>query len=141
MIQFTVYGKPEPQGSARAFVLERPGQRARAIITSDNKKLKSWRQEVTRAAITAMEEYELVSEAAVTILVDFYFQKPVSVPKKKLFKTTKPDVDKLLRGVLDGLTGVVFRDDAQVIDARARKHFDACERTEIYIGLKEGVTL
>jgi len=38
--------------------------------------------------------------------------------------TGKPDIDKLIRNVLDSLTGVVFHDDAQVVRVVAEKRFD-----------------
>jgi Holliday junction resolvase RusA-like endonuclease len=37
--------------------------------------------------------------------------------------TTKPDADKLLRGCTDPLTGVLWKDDAQVIEAVVRKTY------------------
>lgn len=33
----------------------------------------------------------------------------------------RPDIDKLCRAVLDGLTGVVFKDDSQVVSLYALK--------------------
>ena len=38
-------------------------------------------------------------------------------------KVTRPDVDKLLRAVLDAITGIVFMDDSQVVKAEASKVF------------------
>ena len=50
MIQFTVYGHPEPQGSTRAFV---PKGWTRPVITTASKKMKPWRQQITGTAIDA----------------------------------------------------------------------------------------
>ncbi len=38
-VKFTVYGRPVPQGSTRSFI---PKGWTRAVITTDNKKLKPW---------------------------------------------------------------------------------------------------
>jgi Holliday junction resolvase RusA-like endonuclease len=36
---------------------------------------------------------------------------------------TKPDVDKMVRVVLDALTGIAFMDDSQVVELRALKKY------------------
>src|SRR5580693_4611109 len=50
---FTVFGVAQPQGSTRAFI---PRGWTRAVITTDNAKLKPWRQELTQTAMVAMRE-------------------------------------------------------------------------------------
>lgn len=127
MLTFTVYGKPEPQGSTRAFVVK-----GRPIITSDNKKLKPWRQQVALTAQAVMDGNVYLQDAApIGVSVAFYFDRPKSV--KAAAKTTKPDIDKLLRGILDALTGIVFADDSQVIRCAATKQFDSPARAEISV--------
>jgi crossover junction endodeoxyribonuclease RusA len=68
---------------------------------------------------------------AVRVEVCCFFARPKHTNKKIQCKTTKPDVDKLLRAVLDGLTGIAFDDDSQVVDARVFKYFGSPERVEI----------
>ena len=55
-LEFFAAGKPEPQGSSKGFVItdKRTGKQ-RAIVTSDNAKLKPWRWSVQLAARLAME--------------------------------------------------------------------------------------
>ncbi len=128
MVRFTVFGKPEPQGSTRAFVVK-----GRPIITSANKNLKSWRQEVSTAArLTCPDNRDFGPlTGPIHINVAFYFERPKSV--KAEHKTTRPDVDKLLRGILDALTGIVYADDAQVTGVCASKQFGSPARAEIEI--------
>ena len=57
------------------------------------------------------------------LVVTFRFQKPKSVKKTVLEKVTKPDTDKLIRSILDALTGIVWTDDSQVVEILARKQF------------------
>ena len=45
--------------------------------------------------------------------VTFYVPRPKSVTRE--YPEVKPDADKLLRCTLDALTGIAYRDDAQVI--------------------------
>lgn len=131
MIRFTVYGRPQPQGSTKAFI---PKGWSRAIITSDNAKLKPWRQQVTGAAIEAAKGEIIPRGTPVSIWLIFYFDPPASLPKKaSRLKTTKPDIDKLERAVLDALTGTIFEDDAQVAIVRKQKCYAQPERIEVYV--------
>lgn len=36
--------------------------------------------------------------------------------------TTKPDIDNVLKAVLDALNGVAYKDDSQVVEVRVVKH-------------------
>ena len=134
-ISFRVHGEPRPQGSSRAFVVK-----GRAIVTSDNKKLKPWRQDISSIAAFAMQALnQSPIEGPVWVAVTFQFQKPKSMPKRVTEKITKPDLDKLLRAVLDGLTGHCFRDDAQVVRVSCRKEFGESAGAIIRLGeLQDG---
>lgn len=128
-ISFTVHGRPQPQGSAKAFI---PKGWNRAVITSDNKTLKPWRQDVSAMASRAMQAAnEAPTVAPVRVEVVFAFAKPKSV--KGPHKTTKPDLDKLLRGVLDGMSGIVFHDDAQVVECQVSKRFSLPEGAQLTV--------
>lgn len=121
---FFVYGTPVPQGSMKAFVV---GGHAR--LTSDNQKLKPWREAVKAAAIEAKQQRNghTFDTPLVTHFV-FYVPRPKSYPKKILFPWRKPDLDKLVRGVNDALTEASFwTDDALVVDAYAAKRFATVE--------------
>ena len=128
MLSFTVYGTPKPQGSMRAFM---PKGWNRPVLTSDNAKLKPWRQQIT---LTANTFRAMVTDASFqgpqVLVLRFYFAKPASA-KKRQFVTVKPDLDKLQRAVLDACTGVLWRDDSQVIEIKATKHYGLPERVEI----------
>jgi len=73
-----------------------------------------------------------VWEGAVSLTVDFYFDRP-KAQKKAIYKTTKPDVDKLVRSIADALTGIVFGDDAQVVQMTCRKAYGSPARAEIQV--------
>jgi crossover junction endodeoxyribonuclease RusA len=127
MISIQVYTKPEPQGSSRAFI-----RGGRAVITSANKKLKPFRTEVTSCAIEAMQGRTMFSKhEPVKLYITFLFRKPESVSKKRKFPVVKPDLDKLLRATLDALTGVVFHDDAQVVEVTTWKMYGDVEGVNI----------
>jgi Holliday junction resolvase RusA-like endonuclease len=132
-ISFTAFATPQPQGSVKAFMI---GGKPR--LTTDNSKLKPFRSEVTRCAMMAMRDasYELPmagKHVPVEINADFFFAKPESIGKKRLYPSVKPDVDKICRSLLDSMTGVAFHDDAQVIAINARKHYGMPERVEVTV--------
>jgi Holliday junction resolvase RusA-like endonuclease len=133
-LKITIYGDAQPQGSMRAFT---PKGARFPVLISDNTKLKPWRQQVAATALSEMEAQSvsmILRPEPVSITVTFFFDRPKSV-KKSAAKITKPDLDKLLRGTLDGLKGVAYEDDAQVTDSVAKKRYGAPARTEIMLSL------
>ncbi len=123
-LSFTVFGKPEPKGSARGFVAMKAGK-ARAIVTTDNKNLKSWESCVRFAAQSVAGELQLF-EGAIALHVDFYLQRPKSIkPAKRPYMTTRPDLSKLIRGLEDALNEVIWKDDAQIVAITAGKLYAA----------------
>lgn len=118
MIAISVRGKPTPQGSHKAFVV---GGRAR--ITDSNKNLRAWRDLVAACAQSVAPD-ELL-EGPIRVEIEFLLARPKSLPKKipDWWHVKKPDVDKLTRAILDALTGIVFRDDSQVVEVVARKSY------------------
>ena len=130
-LQFTVLGQPIPQGSTRAFI---PKGWKRPVITAANSKTMPWRQEIAGVALTEAQRsgFQMVVGAPVRIVTEFMFDRPKSV--KVPFKITKPDLDKLLRSVLDALTGVLFKDDSQVIESHAYKRFQSPAGVHIFVG-------
>lgn len=120
-ITFTVPGLPVGKGRARAAVR---GGHVRmftpAKTVSYEAQLKHFAQEaMTLAGFNPMEGPLRVSVSAV-------FPKAASWSKKKaaaaVYHTSKPDADNLIK-CLDGLNGVVWRDDAQVASASILKTY------------------
>jgi crossover junction endodeoxyribonuclease RusA len=58
----------------------------------------------------------------VKISCNFIFHRPKSAATRQ-FPHVKPDLDKLIRAVLDGLTGVAYDDDSQVVLISAAKTY------------------
>lgn len=71
------------------------------------------------------------TQEAVSIKIKFNFIKAKS--NKKKYHTMKPDIDNLIKGVLDGLNKIAFRDDCQVIKMDIEKSYADQESVEIWI--------
>lgn len=127
-VTFTVFGKPVPQGSTRAFFVKKLG---RAVITTDNTRLKPWRQQISDTALSLNAEM-FHRETPVEVTMNFYFQRPKSAGKRRGM-TVKPDIDKICRSLLDGVTGILIEDDSQVVEMHARKHYGGPERVVVEV--------
>lgn len=92
----------------------RPG----VMIHSRAADLAVWRADIARNA--QLFGYEPVTDA-VKVEIDFVFLKPKTVNRR--YPSVVPDLDKLIRAVLDGLTGVAYQDDCQVILIQASKTY------------------
>jgi len=111
-----IYGPPVAQGSMKGFVVK-----GRAILTSNNAaKLKPWRQQIAETAVAAGAA---PLGGPVQILCHFYVRRPKGRPKKYGLPDKRPDLDKLLRSVLDALTGIAYHDDGQIVMATVYKGY------------------
>lgn len=117
------YGNPETQGSSRAFV----DKGGRAHVTSDNEKLRPWRDTVTWAARQALTRDPAWVQAAGPVRVDtaFWLRRPASAPKTRdILPVTGKDVDKMLRSIFDSLTNAgVWLDDNRVCSGEFTKRY------------------
>lgn len=113
---FFVLGTPRPQGSKRPIRMAN----GRVGMIESCKELSSWRQDV--AAVAAKHRPALPTQWPVSVQLDFYLPRPKSV--RRQHPTTKPDIDKLIRAVLDALTTAkVWEDDSQVIACTSVKRY------------------
>ena len=106
---FTVYGIARPKGSTRAFM--RPGMKF-PIITSANKSVKGWEESI-RAALQ-QHAAGVFFTGPLNVYITFALPRPKSLPKALTAHVKKPDVDKLARGSLDAMKGVLWDDDSQI---------------------------
>ena len=121
-VTFEVVGLPAPQGSKSAYV-----RGGRAVVVDGSSKSgrerhARWRADVTDAARRARS---LIAEGsfagAVEVDVTFWFA-PLRSDPYRTRHTTAPDIDKLVRSVLDSLTNAgLIRDDSLVFSLSARK--------------------
>jgi len=122
-----VRGVAVPKGSKKAFIAG-----GRPIIVDDNRKaLKDWASAVSGALQSDWEGPPLEGPVAVTLT--FWFLKPPSA-RKRAYPVVKPDLDKIARAVLDAMTGIAFRDDAQVVRLMLSKDYNAESGVHVSVG-------
>lgn len=106
-MRFFVPGNPAPQGSKQAYV-----RGNRAVLVETSKRLPLWREAVQDAAMDAGCQ---PIDGPVAVWLTFRMPRPKAMkPADPLTMIQRPDIDKLARAVLDGITGVCFEDDSQV---------------------------
>lgn len=124
-VRFQVRGPPVPQGSLRAFVVK-----GKARLTHDKAgPIADWRHAIRAAAEPALPP-ELWT-GPVMVRIGFHLDRPKSEPTHagrgknrheiRTYPDRRPDLDKLVRAVLDALTGTVWKDDSQVVALTADK--------------------
>lgn len=126
--RFIVRGvpKPSPRPRARAFKTKKGTYVGRVYDGGDDD---DWKSLVCIAAREAWGDRPVEMGAAL-LYVDFIFLRPKSVSvKKRPYHTTKPDLDNLVKSVKDAMTGLVWKDDSQVVTCRSRKEY--CEQLDL----------
>ena len=105
----------------------RPG----VMIHSRAVELAAWRADIAHAAKLAGCT-PITDPIAITMR--FRVKKPKTV--KRDYPTVAPDLDKYIRSVNDGLTGVAFADDSQVIKITASKEYSDMPGVDIEVSDK-----
>lgn len=143
--EFTVVGTPVPQGSMQAFV--RGGKPH--VVAGNAGPLEKWRGDIRSAfaeangpVATALDQF--VQDGPVSMRLTFRLARPKSHylpatksrprPELKADAPTwggKGDLDKLVRAVLDALTGISYEDDKQVVVLGATKEYSPAGRAGV----------
>ena len=111
-VEFTVCGKP--QGKARP----RFSRRSNSIYTP--KKTEMYEAQIAKAYKLAANGFTF-GECPVEIWITAVFAKAKT--SKKEYPTIKPDIDNIQKAVFDGLNGVAYNDDKQILTAVIHKTF------------------
>lgn len=145
-ISFSVSGKPAPAGSKRAFVLRKGGAfTGRAIVVDANPKAKDWKMDVRHEAqrVYTGEPWDCPIAMRLVFTVErpqAHYRTGMNAGRLKEsaphFPCSKPDVDKLSRGVLDALTGILYTDDSKIVTKTVTKRYG---RPGVIIEMKEEV--
>ena len=119
---FEIIGIPTPKGSKTRMP---NGALVEGSSTAGRERRRTWGTAVTDAARAVADDEPYDGNLAVTVA--FRFPMPASRPRwmKTIGehpKTTKPDIDKIVRELLDGFTAAgLIRDDARIFHIDAAK--------------------
>ncbi|GIV03997.1 MAG: hypothetical protein KatS3mg015_2827 [Fimbriimonadales bacterium] len=123
-----VPGIPAPQGSKRHV--------GHGVLIESSRSVGPWRE---RVALHLVESHPSKPRRDyIAVHLTFCFPRPKSHFKKDgTLRASapkfpgRPDIDKLVRAILDAMTGIVFVDDSQVIRLTATKVYDTTPGVDI----------
>jgi Holliday junction resolvase RusA-like endonuclease len=126
MITFFVPGVPQPGGSKKGFFNKKT---ARVQVSEANSKCAPWRAVVSQAAMEAVNGAGLL-DGPLRMKLEFVVVRPKGHygskglrPAAPAFPTVRPDASKLARAAEDALTGIIWRDDSQVVTQLVTKRY------------------
>ena len=133
-ITFTIPGKPTGKGRPRF------ARRGDFVATYTDSKTASYENLVKLAANQAMGGREPLA-GAVSLSVYVYVMPPASWSKKKresalageIRPTVKPDFDNLIKIMGDGMNGIVYLDDKQIVALAGIKSYAAKECAHVEV--------
>lgn len=134
-VEFFVRGRAYTKGSPRVVTRNRRGQPlAKPIVTSDSENSWKWQAEVAKQSAIILAGVQ-VPPPKTPLNVQLIFGEPRPkhhyskgdpatgklVPSAPSHPTNLRDLDKLCRSTLDGLAGVAFADDKDIVELMACK--------------------
>ena len=119
MIKFTVEGKPQPK--------QRPRMGKNGVYTP--KETKAYQSLVGWIARSVFKGEP--SEKPFKVMLDIYFKLPQRTKHLEGSYCMKNiDIDNVAKSVLDGINGIVWADDKQVVVLTIKKYWSKQERIE-----------
>lgn len=148
-IYFHIPGKPATAGSKRGIPFHKKDGRLGVRLLHACERFESWRVDVQTIASRSLPDDFTLHEGAVKLAMHYYTPRPKShyrtgknagmlrdgMPYRPI---GKPDLTKILRALEDSLTGVVWRDDSQVVAHDTCKRYGSPERLEVFIVCWDG---
>ena len=124
----TIKGTPEPKGRPRFM-------NGHAVTPEKTRRY----ERMVRALWLSEHKECLFGDVAVRL--EFYMPIPTSWSKRKqgqaragaIRPAVRPDIDNLVKAVLDGLNETAYTDDKQIISLMAEKYYSDEPRTEVLI--------
>ena len=111
----------------------------RRIIMYDPEKVKNFKKELSQLAKLHYRDDPL--DGALEIEISFYRPVQKSLSKKERARrlsgehrpTVKPDLDNYIKSTLDALNGILWTDDAYIVDLHAHKYYSDDPHIEITV--------
>lgn len=132
-MKLTIFGIPVPKNSQKM---------TRSGIVYQTPKVKQEAQNIRAQVLGQIPESHNLIESPIKAQVQFVFPLPKSMTKLELraraaqenwYKGKKPDLDNLLKNLWDAMEGVVFLNDAQIVEIQAKKIYGKIPRIEVLL--------
>jgi len=133
-IMFTIYGEPVPKGRPRFST------KGKFPVAYTPEKTKNYESDVGMMAKAAMGASEPL-EGALEAFIYVTFPVPASYSKKRTEAclsgqekhTKKPDLDNVVKSVIDGMDKIVFENDSQFTSIHATKVYGEVAKVEVVV--------
>ena len=146
-IEFTAFGLPQTAGSKSAIPYRKSGGKLGVIVKDANPKTKSWQGVISNAAAGVILKDESILQlfdGPLAVEMMFFMPRPrshyrtgknagnlkASAPN---YPDRRPDVLKLARAVEDACTGIVWTDDARIVDESLKKFYGEPARVNVRV--------
>ena len=128
-VSFIIPGRPI--GKARARV-NRNGHCWTPDKTTD------YERKIKMAYWTKYRNQMFAGDKALAIDIVLYYVRTKNMSKKKrmlaqkgiLRPLVKPDIDNVIKAILDGLNGLAFEDDKQIVQVTSEKWYDGTDKND-----------
>lgn len=123
-LTFTIPGEPSGKGRPR---VGRVGQHVRMFTPAKTLAYEGLIAHIAAQQMAGRAPFDEPCRVALQIVcsvpASWSGRKRAAALRGELVPAKKPDVDNVLKAVCDGMNGVVFRDDVQVVDGAWRKRY------------------
>lgn len=132
-VKIDIDGKPVPKA--------RPRMTRRGVVYTPKTTLDA-EARIRSAFISEVGETD-PTDKPIVLEVAFFYEPPKSWSKIKRAsamltpKVSRPDVDNLVKTVMDGLNGVAWVDDSQVCYIKAMKYYAEADKTSIKVSWRD----
>lgn len=134
MIKFTIIGEPKGKGRPRFR------SRGKFVQTYTDDATINYENLVKMSYLNS-NKVSYLNDKPLWCHIDVYQSIPKSTSKKKteqmligeIRPTKKPDIDNIVKSILDALNKVAFNDDTQIVDLQCRKFYSNVPRVEVTI--------
>jgi Holliday junction resolvase RusA-like endonuclease len=134
MTRITLPGNPIPMARSRTYRVK-----GKSITYNPQKKEKTFAQLVAKSQVHSL------MEGPIKMYIRFFMPIPKSTSKKTqekmkseiVFHCSKPDIDNLIKFVLDVLNNIGYKDDSQIVSLTTEKFYSPIPRTELWFNSVE----
>ena len=131
-MELVIYGEPIPQGRPRFTKTGHP---------YTDSETRAYENKIVAYYHKQLGAFRWPDSAFISLQVTAYYPIPKSATKAAtaamregaMLPSRKPDIDNVMKIVLDALNGVAYKDDSRVVRVEARKIYSDMPRLEIHM--------